>query len=120
MESLSSSGSSSSGIRYSQLIPRSPPALPPILTRWPGLRKRAHPFTLPLNDDKQCHCSVSNIEPFFLLSSPRFVFSLPLVLLTPVNSCELHNYYLVLSVLLMYSIGGLSTDVFPNKTNTNS
>src|SRR6218665_1836983 len=28
--------------------------LPPILTRRPGLRKRVHPFTLPLKDDKQC------------------------------------------------------------------
>ena len=28
--------------------------LPPILTRRPGLRKRAYPFTLPLKDDKQC------------------------------------------------------------------
>ena len=27
---------------------------PPILTRRPGLRKRAHPFTLPLKDEKQC------------------------------------------------------------------
>src|SRR6218665_450450 len=27
---------------------------PPIVTRRPGLRKRAHPFTLPLKDDKQC------------------------------------------------------------------
>src|SRR6218665_27427 len=26
----------------------------------------------------------------------------------PVNSCELHNYYLVLSFLLMYSSSGLS------------
>src|SRR6218665_1846314 len=26
----------------------------PILTRRPGLRKRAHPLTLPLRDDKQC------------------------------------------------------------------
>jgi len=29
----------------------------------------------------------------------------------------LHNYYLGLSFLLMYSSSGLSTDVFPNKTN---
>ena len=67
---------------------------------------------------------VSYIEPCFLLSSPRFVS--PLVLLYTlhsfhnnylylahlVNSCELHNYYLVLSFLLMYSSSGLSTDVF--------
>jgi len=81
---------------------------------------------------------VSYIEPCFLLSSPRFVFpissSIPytlsttitsislylhLVLLAPVNSCESHNYYLVLSFWLMYSSSGLSTDVFPNKTNIN-
>src|SRR6218665_1183155 len=30
------------------------PLFPPILTRRPGLRERAHPFTLPLKDDKQC------------------------------------------------------------------
>src|SRR6218665_1638144 len=30
------------------------PLFPPILTRRLGLRKRAHPFTLPLKDDKQC------------------------------------------------------------------
>src|SRR6218665_406297 len=30
------------------------PLFPPILTRRSGLRKRAHPFTLPLKDDKQC------------------------------------------------------------------
>src|SRR6218665_1501596 len=66
---------------------------------------------------------VSYIEPCFLLSSPRFVFpigfslyltlfpqqlsqsrSLFIVLLAPVNSCELHNYYLVLSFFLMYSL----------------
>src|SRR6218665_1429722 len=29
-------------------------SLHPILTRRPGLRKRAHPFTLPLKDDKHC------------------------------------------------------------------
>src|SRR6218665_1525811 len=47
--------------------------------------------------------------------------SLHLVLLAPVNSCELHNYHLVLSFLLMYSSSGLSTDVFfPNKTNINT
>src|SRR6218665_2905100 len=46
--------------------------------------------------------------------------SLHLVLLAPVNSCELHNYLLVLSFLFMYSSSGLSTDVFfPNKTNIN-
>ena len=38
--------------------------------------------------------------------------SLHLVLLAPVNSCELHNCYPVLSLLLMYSSSGLSTDVF--------
>jgi len=38
--------------------------------------------------------------------------SLHLVLLAPVNSCELQNYYLVLSSLFMYSSSGLSTDVF--------
>src|SRR6218665_10039 len=81
---------------------------------------------------------VSYIEPCFLLSSLRFVFPigsslytvpytlsttiislslfLHLVLLAPVNSCELHNNnYLVLSFLLMYSSSGLSTDGFPNK-----
>ena len=37
-----------------------------------------------------------------------------LVLLAPVNSCELHNYYLALSFLLMTlcSSSGLSTDAF--------
>ena len=30
------------------------------------------------------------------------------------------NYYLVLSFLFMYSSSGLSTDVFPNKTNINT
>src|SRR6218665_238396 len=45
--------------------------------------------------------------------------SLLLVLLAPVNLCELRNYYLVLSFLLIYSSSGLSTDVFPNKTNIN-
>src|SRR6218665_1923335 len=58
---------------YSQLIglrARSPPALPPILARRPDLRKRAHPFTLPLKDDKQCRLfHVSYIEPRFLLFS---------------------------------------------------
>src|SRR6218665_2185960 len=83
---------------------------------------------------------VSYIEPCFLLSSLRLVFphrffsipyslftaiisislSLHLVLLAPVNSCELHNYCLVLSYLFMYSSSGLSTDVFPNKTNINT
>src|SRR6218665_3673736 len=77
----------------------------------------------------------------FLMSSLRLVFhigffsipyslftaiisislSLHLVLLAPVNSCELHNYHLVLSSLFMYSSSGLSTDVFfPNKTNINN
>ena len=84
---------------------------------------------------------VSYIEPCFLLSSLRLVFhigffsipyslftaiisislSLHLVLLAPVNSCELHNYHLVLSFLFVYSSSGLSTDVFfPNKTNINT
>src|SRR6218665_1078385 len=84
---------------------------------------------------------VSYIEPCFLPSSLRLVFphrffsipyspftaiisislSLHLVLLAPVNSCELHNYHLVLSFLSMYSSSGLSTDVFfPNKTNINN
>src|SRR6218665_1529691 len=84
---------------------------------------------------------VSYIEPCFLLSSLRLVFhigffsipyslftaiisislSLHLVLLASVNSCELHNYHLVLSFLFMYSSSGLSTDVFfPNKTNINT
>src|SRR6218665_1843751 len=30
------------------------PLFPPLLTRRPGLRKRAHPLTLPLKNDKQC------------------------------------------------------------------
>src|SRR6218665_2538042 len=42
----------SSVIRNSYHVLR--PLFPPILTRRPGLRKRAHPFTLPLKDDKQC------------------------------------------------------------------
>src|SRR6218665_1678334 len=65
---------------------------------------------------------------------PRTIFSIPytlsttiisislslhLVLLAPINSCELHNYYLVLSFLLMYSSSSLSIYVFPNKTNIN-
>src|SRR6218665_314147 len=42
----------SSVIRNSYHVLR--PLFLPILTRRPGLRKRAHPFTLPLKDDKQC------------------------------------------------------------------
>src|SRR6218665_548571 len=42
----------SSVIRNSYHVLR--PLFSPILTRRPGLRKRAHPFTLPLKDDKQC------------------------------------------------------------------
>src|SRR6218665_1501838 len=58
----------------------------------------------------------------YTLSTTIISISLSLhpVLLAPVNSCELHNYYLALSFLLMYSSSGLSTDVFPNKTNKNS
>src|SRR6218665_778245 len=49
-----------------------------------------------------------------LAATAKFCFSLSLhlVLLAPVNSCELHNYHLVLSFLFMYSSSGLSTDVF--------
>src|SRR6218665_860930 len=43
---------------------------------------------------------------------------LHLVLLAPVNSCELHNYYLVLSFLFMYSV--CLPMFFPNKTNINT
>ena len=112
---------------------------PPILTRWPGLRKRAHPFTLPLKDDKQCIPRVlyrallppvqSQVYfPHWFFYTPYTLsttiisisLSLHLVLLAPVNSCELHNYYLVLSFLLTYSSSGLSTDVFSNKTNINT
>src|SRR6218665_3725485 len=42
----------SSIIRNSYHVLR--PLFPPILTRRPSLRKRAHPFTIPLKDDKQC------------------------------------------------------------------
>src|SRR6218665_2334754 len=109
-------------------IPRSPPALPPILTRRPGLRKRAHPFTLPLKDDNQCIpcvlyrallppvqsqvCFLYIYLHSFHNNYLNLALSLHLVLLAPVNSCELHNYYLVLSFLLMYSSSSLSTDVF--------
>jgi len=97
--------------RYSQLIPRSPPALPPILTRRLDLRKRAHPFILPLKVIRNAFL-VSYIEPCFLLFSPRFEFPslcfskphilsttiisislslhLHVVLLAPINSCSLH------------------------------
>ena|SRR6218665_1381111 len=75
------------GPPHPQLIPRSPPALsPPILTRRPGLRKRAHPFTLPLKDDKQFIPRVlyrallppvqsyGSLERKRRTGSPRFVF----------------------------------------------
>src|SRR6218665_1646411 len=78
-------------LRYSQLMPRSPPALPPILTRRPGLRKRAHPFTIPLKDDKQCIPCVLYIEHCFLLFSPRFVF--PSVFLYTLGLHSFHNNY---------------------------
>src|SRR6218665_2311274 len=42
----------SSVIRNSYHVLR--PLFPPILTRRPGLRKRVHPFTLPIKGDKQC------------------------------------------------------------------
>src|SRR6218665_1760851 len=42
----------SSVIRNSYHVIR--PLFPHIITRRPGVRKRAHPFTLPLQDDKQC------------------------------------------------------------------
>src|SRR6218665_204167 len=96
----------------------SAPTSPPILARRPGLRKRGHPFTLPLTDDKQFILRVL-YRAVFLLSGPRFVFSLYLVFLATVNSCELQNSYLVLNFFLMYSSSGLSNDVFPNKTNIN-
>src|SRR6218665_3824068 len=92
----------------SQLIPRSPPAPLPILTRRPGLHKRAHPFTLPLKDDKQCIPRVlyraasscpalglispvgSSLYLIFFLSITIFSISLSLslhlVLLIPINS----------------------------------
>src|SRR6218665_609611 len=90
-----------------------------------------NPFTLPLKDDKQCIPRVlyrSLLPPVqsYVCFPCRF-FSIPynsfnnnylnlalsssIVLLAPVNSCELHNYYLVLSLLVMYSSSGLSTDV---------
>src|SRR6218665_3404761 len=95
-------------LRYSQLIPRSPPALSPVLTRRPGLRKRAHPFTIHLTDDKQCIppspiYSLASSCPVLGLFFHRFFFipytlsttiisisrSLHLVLLALLNSCEL-------------------------------
>src|SRR6218665_35677 len=105
-------------------------ALPPILTRRPGLRKQAHPFTLTLKDDKQCIPRVSCIVPCFLLSSPRFVFpigflytlhsfhnnylNLALFSSSALGSRQLVciDYYLVLRFLPMYSSSSLSTDVF--------
>src|SRR6218665_1586269 len=42
----------SSVIRNSYPVLR--PLFPPLLPSRPGLRKRAHPFPLPLKDDKQC------------------------------------------------------------------
>src|SRR6218665_2833098 len=119
----------SSVIRNSYPVLR--PLFPPTLTRRPGLRKRAHPFTLPLKDDKQCIPRVlyrallppvqsQACFPHRFFSIPYSLFtaiisislSLHLVLLAPVNSCELHNYHLVLSFLFMYSSSGLSADVF--------
>src|SRR6218665_829098 len=49
----------------------------------------------------------------YILSTTIISISLflHLVLMAPINSCELHNYYLVLSFLLVYSSSGLSTDV---------
>src|SRR6218665_3200505 len=124
-------------LRYSQLIPRSPPALPPILTRRPGPRKRAHPFTLPLKDDKQCIPRVlyrALLPPAVqsLVCFPYRYFSIPytlsttiisislslhLVLLASVNSCELHNYHLVLSFCSCIRVAVCLPMFFLNKTN---
>src|SRR6218665_3852134 len=107
------------------------PLFPPILTRRPGLRKRVHPFILPLKDEKQCiprvlyRALLPPVQSWVCFPHRFFIpctlstttisisFSLHLVPLAPVNPSELHNYYLVLSFLLMYSSSGLSTDVFP-------
>src|SRR6218665_1951995 len=67
------------------------PLIPPILscTRRNGLRKRAHPFTLSLKDDKQCIPRV-----LYRVLLPRvqslvgFLSSFSAIL-APVNSCEL-------------------------------
>src|SRR6218665_1325345 len=45
--------------------------------------------------------------------------SLHLVLLAPVNSCELHNYYLVLSFCSCIRVVVCLPMFFPNKTNIN-
>src|SRR6218665_3672224 len=61
-------------LRYSQLIPRSPPALPPYprQTAWP---LQASSSIYPTLKRRQANVfPVSCIEPCFLLSSPRFVF----------------------------------------------
>src|SRR6218665_2567976 len=83
---------------------------------------------------------VSYIEPCFLPSSLRLVFphrffsipcspftaiisislSLHLVLLAPVNSCELHNYHLVLSFCSCIRVAVCLPMFFPNKTNINT
>src|SRR6218665_2174624 len=65
---------------YSQLIglrARSPPALPPILARRPDLRKRAHPFTLPLKDDKQCRLFHVSYRALLPPVQPRLDFPPP-------------------------------------------
>src|SRR6218665_2723491 len=98
----------SSIIRNSYHVLRS--LFPPILTtvtRRPGPRKRDHPFTLPLKDDKQCIPCVLYRALLPPVQSqvyfPHRFFSIPytlsttiisislslhLVLLAPVNSCE--------------------------------
>src|SRR6218665_3162383 len=82
---------------------------------------------------------MSSIKPCFLLSRPRFDFPQSVLLYTLYS---FHNnyfnlapssfsapgsrqlvciaYYLVLRFLFMYSSSGLTTDVFPNKTNINT
>jgi len=106
--------------------------LPPILTRRPGLRKRAHPFTLPLKDDKQCpiwprvpyRALLPPAQPYIwfpqsvllytLYSFHDNYFNLALSSFSAPGSRQLVciAYYLVLSFLLIYSSSGLSTDVF--------
>src|SRR6218665_4153528 len=70
----------------------------------------------------RCKGKLLSLHSSYTLSTTiiSIALSLHLMLLAPVNSCVLHNYYLVLSFLLMYSSSGLSTDVFPNKTNINT